>query len=157
VIAQELPDRADPRTVFRFEGPARPRVFPEDAIDAPFSSGSFRTGGVAIVPASMGTVGAIAAGAGANAIHRAADVALKERRTLVLVPRETPLSAIHLENLLRLARAGAIILPASPGFYHAPASVSDQVDFIVSRILDHLGIENDLVRRWTGGGDAPRS
>ena len=118
--------------------------------EAPPASGSFPVDGMAVVPCSMSTLGAIASGHGDNLIHRAADVTLKERRTLVLVPRESPLSAIHLENMLRLARAGAIILPASPGFYHGPRSVDDMVDFIVSRVLDAFGVENSLVRRWGG-------
>jgi 4-hydroxy-3-polyprenylbenzoate decarboxylase len=96
----------------------------------------------------MGTLGAIASGIADNLIERAADVMLKERRPLVLVPRETPLSAIHLENMLTLARAGAIILPPSPGFYTHPQSVADLVDFIVARILDHLGVTHALVPRW---------
>ena len=96
----------------------------------------------------MGTLGAIASGAGTNLIHRAADVTLKEGRRLVLVPRETPYNSIHLENMLRLARAGAHIIPASPGFYHRPQSVADLVDFVVARVLDQIGIDNDLVARW---------
>jgi len=101
-----------------------------------------------IVPCSMKTLAGIAHGLSRNLIERAADVMLKEGRKLILVPRETPFSALHLENMLRLARAGAVILPANPGFYHHPKRVEDLVDFIVARILDHLGIRHDLMRRW---------
>lgn len=118
---------------------------------APMASGSNPGDAMAICPCTMGTLGAIAAGIADNLIARAADVMLKERRPLVLVPRETPLSAIHLENMLKLARAGAVILPPSPGFYTHPHSVSDLVDFIVARILDHVGVRHALVPRW---GDA---
>jgi 4-hydroxy-3-polyprenylbenzoate decarboxylase len=126
------------------------RTYGEKDFNAPFCSGSFRFLGMAVIPASMGTVGAIASGVSANNIHRGADVALKERIPLVVVPRETPFSAIHLENLLALARAGAVILPPSPAFYQHPRTIEDQVDFVVSRVLDSLGIENDLFRRWGG-------
>jgi 4-hydroxy-3-polyprenylbenzoate decarboxylase len=129
----------------------RLRIFPEKDFFAPFCSGSFRFRAVALVPASMGSVGAIANGVCLNNIHRAADVALKERRRLVVVPRETPLTAIHLENLLRLARAGAVILPPSPAFYPLPANLDDSIDFVVSRILDALDIENSLFPRWREG------
>ena len=103
---------------------------------------------MAICPCSMGTAGALAAGLADNLIERAADVMLKERRPLVLVPRETPLSAIHLENLLKLARAGAVILPPAPGFYGRPAAIGDLVDFVVARILDQLGVAHQLGPRW---------
>jgi flavin prenyltransferase len=115
---------------------------------APMASGSNPGDAMAICPCTMGTLGAIASGTADNLIERAADVMLKERRPLVLVPRETPLSVIHLENMLKLARAGAVILPPAPGFYTRPQSVADLVDFIVARILDHLGVSNALVRRW---------
>src|SRR5439155_24691410 len=101
-------------------------------------------------PCSMGTLSAIAVGASRSLVVRAADVALKERRPLVLVPRETPLSAIHLENMLRVTRAGAIVLPAAPGFYHRPQRIEELVDFIVGRVLDHLGVEHDIGERWSG-------
>jgi 4-hydroxy-3-polyprenylbenzoate decarboxylase len=114
----------------------------------PYASGSARVDGYVVCPCSMSTAASIAAGAMANLIHRAASVALKEGRRLVLVPRETPLSLIHLENLLRLRRAGATIVFAAPGFYHAPQTVDDLVNFVVGRCLDQLGIEQKLVRRW---------
>src|SRR5687767_15115681 len=112
------------------------------------ASGSARNAGMVICPCSMGTLSAVSIGASRSLVERAADVMLKERRTLVLVPRETPLSAIHLQNMLRLARAGAVIMPASPGFYHRPERIDDLVDFIVARVLDHLGVEHSLARRW---------
>jgi flavin prenyltransferase len=106
-----------------------------------------------ICPCSMGTLSAIAVGASRSLVERAADVALKERRRLVLVPRETPLSAIHLENMLRLTRAGAVVLPAAPGFYHRPHSIDDLVNFVVARVLDHLEVPHHLAVRWTGSAD----
>ena len=115
------------------------------------ASGSAPSRGMVICPCSMGTLASIAAGTSRDLVERAADVTLKERRPLILVPRETPLSLIHLENMTRLARAGATILPAAPGFYNRPDSIEELVDFIVARILDHLGIENRLSRRWTHG------
>ena len=112
------------------------------------ASGSFATAGMVICPCTMDTLGSLASGACTNLIHRAADVHLKERRRLVLVPRETPLTAIHLENMARLARAGAVILPPMPGFYHRPTTIDDLVDFVVARICDHLDVAHDLVRPW---------
>jgi flavin prenyltransferase len=103
----------------------------------------------------MGTLAAIAAGLSRNLIERAADVAIKEGRKLVLVPRETPYSAIHLENMLKLARLGVVILPPNPGFYHHPQTVADLVDFVVARVLDQLRVPHALMRRWGEGGDAP--
>lgn len=123
-------------------------VFGKQDYKAPYASGSANVDGYVVCPCSMATAATIAAGAMANLVHRAASVALKEERKLVLVPRETPLSAIHLENLLRLRRAGATIVFAAPGFYHAPQTVGDLVDFVVARCLDQLGIENKLTRRW---------
>ena len=114
------------------------------------ASGSALSAGMVICPCSMGTLSAIAAGTSRSLVERAADVALKERRRLILVPRETPLSAIHLENMLRVTHAGAVVLPAAPGFYHRPASVDDLVDFIVARVLDHLDVPHTLVPRWVG-------
>jgi 4-hydroxy-3-polyprenylbenzoate decarboxylase len=127
---------------------ARVRVFDDADRGAAPASGSSPSAGMVICPCSMGTVASIAAGTSRSLVERAADVALKERRPLVLVPRETPLSAIHLENMLRLTRAGATILPAAPGFYHRPTQISELVDFIVSRVLDHLRIPNAVAPRW---------
>ncbi len=124
------------------------RVFGTDDWFAPPASGSNPPAAVVVCPCTTGTLGAVAAGTSRNLIERAADVALKEGRQLVLVVRETPFSAVHLENMLRLARAGAAILPANPGFYHRPETVSDLVDFVVARILDRIGVEHDLVPRW---------
>lgn len=115
---------------------------------APMASGSNPPDAMAICPCSMGALASIAQGLAANLIERAADVALKEGRKLVLVPRETPFSVIHLENMLKLARAGAVILPPNPGFYHQPQEVADLVDFVVARILDQLGVAHRLVRKW---------
>ena len=126
------------------------RVQRLDNMAAKPSSGSHPQEGMVVVPCSMGTLGAIASGAGTNLIHRAADVALKEHRKLVLVPRETPYNAIHLENMLRLARAGAHIIPASPGFYHRPRTIEALVDHLVFRILDHLGVPHSQATRWQG-------
>jgi 4-hydroxy-3-polyprenylbenzoate decarboxylase len=126
------------------------RAYPSDAIDAPASSGTSLVGGAILCPCSMGTLARVAAGFSSNLVERAADVALKEGRKLVLVPRETPLSPIHLENLLRLARLGAVVLPAMPGFYHRPRSVEDLVDHVVGKILDRLGVEHAIGRRWEG-------
>lgn len=123
--------------------------YAEDDLAAAISSGSFRHQGMVIAPCSMKTLAGLAHGYAENLIVRAADVTLKEGRPLILVPRETPLNVIHLENMLKLARAGAVILPPMPTFYHRPASVQDIVDQTVGRILDRLGLENDLVKRWT--------
>lgn len=115
---------------------------------SPYASGSAKVDGYIICPCSMATAGTIAAGAMANLIHRAASVALKEDRKLILVPRETPLSTIHLENLLRLRRAGAVVLFAAPGFYNSPQTIDDLIEFVVGRCLDQVGIENKLTQRW---------
>jgi 4-hydroxy-3-polyprenylbenzoate decarboxylase len=124
-----------------------------DALDrgATPASGSAPSRGMVICPCSMGTLASIAAGTSRNLVERAADVALKERRPLILVPRETPLSLVHLENMTRLTRAGAVIMPAAPGFYHRPTSIDQLIDFVVARVLDHLGIEHHVGRRWKSG------
>jgi flavin prenyltransferase len=124
------------------------RIWEEADYSAPYASGSSRTDAVIVCPCSMATVGTIAGGAEANLIHRAAAVQLKEGRKLVLVPRETPLSDIHLENLLRLKRAGASVVPAMPGFYHLPQTIDDLVDFVAGRVLDSAGVEATLYERW---------
>ena len=121
-----------------------------DNLAAKPSSGSNKQNGMIIVPCSMGTLGAIASGAGTNLIHRAADVCLKEGRKLVVVPRETPYNEIHLENMLRLSRAGARIMPASPGFYHRPQTVDDLVEHLCYRILDQFDIPHSKRSEWTG-------
>jgi 4-hydroxy-3-polyprenylbenzoate decarboxylase len=123
-------------------------VFGVQDWNAPLASGSNAPDAYVICPCSMGTLAKVAAGLADDLIARAADVVLKEGKKLVLVPRETPLSAIHLENMLRLSKAGAVILPPSPGFYHHPKGVDDLVDFVVARILDQLGVSHELTRRW---------
>ena len=124
------------------------QIFTKDDWFSPVASGSSSPTSMVICPASGGCLSAIAHGASNNLIERAADVALKERRQLILVPRETPYSAIHLENMLKLTQLGAVILPASPGFYMQPQSITELIDFIVARVLDQLGIEQDLMPRW---------
>jgi 4-hydroxy-3-polyprenylbenzoate decarboxylase len=124
------------------------KVYPETAIDAPFASGSAGFDAVVVCPCSMKTAAAIAHGFSYNAVARAADVAIKERKKLIVVPREMPMSEIHLENLLKLARIGAIVIPAAPGFYHKPKKVGDIIDHVAGKILDSLGVKNDLFERW---------
>ncbi len=124
------------------------RCFAREDWMAPVASGSGASTAMVICPCSTGTLSAVATGASNNLIERAADVALKERRQLILVPREAPLSAIHLEHMLALTRLGAVVLPAAPGFYHRPTSVEALIDFIVARILNQLGIEHRLMPRW---------
>jgi 4-hydroxy-3-polyprenylbenzoate decarboxylase len=128
--------------------PGQLRVFGKEDWYAPVASGSNPADAMVICPCTMGTLASVAAGLADNLIERAADVMLKEGRSLVLVPRETPLSQIHLENMLRLARAGAVILPANPGFYHRPESVEAVIDFIVARVLDQLRVPHQLLPRW---------
>ena len=117
---------------------------------SPLASGSFPTSGMVIIPCSTGTLGSVAHGVSSNLIHRAAEVCLKERRPLIVVPRETPLSSITLQNMLTLTQAGAHVVPASPGFYHQPRQISDLVDFVVGRVLDLMKIPHTLSKRWIG-------
>ncbi len=130
------------------------RVFGREEWTAPIASGSGAPRRMVIAPCTTATLGAVAAGVGRDLIERAADVVLKERGTLILVPRETPYSTVHLENMLRLSRAGAVVLPANPAFYHRPQTVEDLVDFVVARILDHLGVAHTLLPRWGAGDEA---
>lgn len=132
-------------------GPDQIRVYGKEEWFSPVASGSGAPKRMVVCPCSMGTVAAIAQGASDNLIERAADVVLKEKGQLILVPRETPFSALHLENLLKLAKLGVTIMPAAPGFYHQPRSIEDLVNFMVARILDHLGIEQSLTERWGYG------
>jgi flavin prenyltransferase len=150
-----LPARtAEAQTLFSERYQAQPgqlRVFGREEWFAPVASGSNAPDAMVICPCTIGTLAAVAAGMSDNLIERAADVMLKERRKLVLVPRETPFSAIHLEAMLKLAHAGAVILPANPGFYHRPQNVGAVVDFVVARVLDQLGVEHTLMDRWGNG------
>ena len=155
VLATELygdPSLRREEVLERFVGAAsaseQVTVYGESDFSSPYASGSAQVDAYVICPCSMATVGTLASGAMSNLIHRAASVALKERRTLVLVPRETPLSSIHLRGLATLNEAGAVILFAAPGFYHGPQSIDDLVDFVVARCLDQIGVENALVARW---------
>jgi 4-hydroxy-3-polyprenylbenzoate decarboxylase len=125
-------------------------VYTDNDRGAKPASGSAKTAGMVICPCSMGTVSAIATGASRSLIERAADVTLKERRKLIVVPRETPLSLIHLRNLTTITEAGAVVIPAAPGFYHQPKQVSDLVDFIVQRVLDQAGLDISIAPRWDG-------
>lgn len=127
---------------------SRVRYHHESDIAAPIASGSFRTDGMVVVPCSMGSIASIAGGMSRNLIQRAADVCIKENRKLVVVPRETPLSPIHLENMLKLSRLGVCVLPAMPGFYHYPKNVDDLLNFVVTKILDQFGIDTKLIQRW---------
>jgi 4-hydroxy-3-polyprenylbenzoate decarboxylase len=141
----------DAVTVYCDQPPGRVTMHDFHDIGASIASGSHPTRGMVVVPCSMKTLAAVAHGYAENLIARVADVVLKERRRLILVPRETPLSAIHLQNMLRLARLGVAIVPAMPGFYHRPATIDDLVEMLVMRILDQMGFEIDLAKRWSGG------
>ena len=151
-MALELPARpAETEALFkeRFAGlPGTLAVYGREEWFAPVASGSNPPDAMAVCPCTMGTLAAIAQGLASNLIERAADVMLKEGRKLILVPRETPFSAIHLENMLRLSRAGAVILPPNPGFYHHPQSLAELVDFVVARLLDQLDVPHSLMQRW---------
>jgi len=140
-------------------GEERDNIFfynPRD-IGARVASGSALFSGMIVIPCTMGTLAAIASGTCANLIHRAADVTLKENRKLILVPRETPLSVIHLENMVKLARLGVTMFPAMPGFYHQPKSIDEMVDLLVMKVLDHMGIRSELVTRWGEQASEPRT
>ena len=126
-------------------------VFTDDDRGAKPASGSVKTLGMVVCPCSMGTVSAIAQGSSRSLVERAADVTLKERRKLILVPRETPMSLIHLRNLVSVTEAGAVVIPAAPGFYHKPQKIDDLVDFLVQRIIDQVGLDIEIARRWDGG------
>jgi len=160
-MALELPSRpadAEASLTQRFgAAPGRLRVFGREEWFAPLASGSNPADAMVVCPCTMGTLAAIAAGLSQNLIERAADVAIKEGRKLVLVPRETPFSAIHLENMLKLARLGVVILPPNPGFYGHPRSIDDLVDFVVARVLDQIGVPHALMRRWGDADDAKPS
>lgn len=148
----DLPEALEDQEIFLSEmfeaGEDQLQLLAKDDWFSPVASGSSSPSSMVICPASGGTLSAIACGASNNLIERAADVALKERRQLILVPREAPYSEIHLENMLKLTRMGAMVIPASPGFYMQPQTINELVDFIVARILDQLGIEQDLMPRW---------
>ncbi|MBI2191353.1 MAG: UbiX family flavin prenyltransferase [Planctomycetes bacterium] len=151
VIAQELglaisPEKPDVRALGA--DPEIVQAYHHQDFNAPMASGTFRTAGMAVIPCSTGTLGAVANGVADNLIRRAAEVVLKERRPLVLVLRETPLSLVHLENAARATRAGACVLPACPGFYHGVQTVDDLVNFVVTKTLDQFGLESDLILRW---------
>jgi 4-hydroxy-3-polyprenylbenzoate decarboxylase len=159
VLRQELgldasADRLD-AAVLGGPGPGKIITHHHADFTAGIASGSFPTAGMVVCPCSMSTLASIAHGITSNLITRAADVHLKERRKLVLVPRETPLSLVHIENMAAVTRAGAVVLPASPGWYHRPRSTEDLVDFVVGRICDQLGLPNDLIRRWGVDSEGP--
>lgn len=126
------------------------RVYDGDDLGAPIMSGSFKTDGMVIIPCSMKTLAGIVSGYSDSLILRAADVTLKEGRKLVVVPREAPLSVVHLRNMLKVAKLGVTVIPAMPAFYHKPKRIDDLVDFVVGKVLDYLGIEHQLFKRWTG-------
>jgi len=161
VLAMEtqlnLPSRAaDIATFFQDlhqVGSEQLRVYGRDDWMAPAASGSHTAGAMVVCPCTAGTLAAIANGMSDNLIERAADVMIKEQRKLILVPREAPFSAIHLENMLKLARLGVCIMPANPGFYYHPQTINDLIDFVVARILDHLGVEHNLLPRWGEGSN----
>jgi 4-hydroxy-3-polyprenylbenzoate decarboxylase len=146
--AKQVLDVETPDELKELEG--YDKLFSEHYLDAAVSSGSARTDAVVVCPCSMKTLAAVANGYAYNLICRAADVAIKEQQKLVLVVREMPLSAIHLENMLKLARLGVVIIPASPGFYHQPKTVDDMVNHVVGKVLDALGVSSDIYKRWAG-------
>ena len=144
------PQKIQQQLTARFDAdPSRISVFAKDQWTSPAASGSSVADAMVVCPCTMGSLAAIAAGTSENLIHRAADVIIKERKKLILVPRETPFSSIHLENMLKLSNLGVVILPPNPGFYQGVSQLSDIIDFVVARILDHLGIENEISPRWS--------
>lgn len=156
VIAMETELRLPgaPREIERFlsehygAAPGQLQVYGKDQWTAPLASGSGAPDAMVVCPCTSGTLAAIATGSSDHLLERAADVAIKEQRKLILVHREMPVSAIHLEHMLKLARLGVVIMPANPGFYHRPQKIEDLVDFVVARVLDHLGVAHDLLPRW---------
>lgn len=159
-VAREETERSFDQTgLAAWLGPLASNVtlHPVTDIGAPIASGSYPTAGMLIVPCSMGTAARVAAGLSSNLVERAADVHLKERRPLVVVPREAPLSVLHLENLLKLARVGAVVLPAAPGFYARPTGIDELVDFVVDRAARAVGVEFGGAVRWTGGAARPQA
>ncbi len=156
VIATETPHRIPAEAVAAEQflsglfgaSPGQIRVFSREQWFSPVASGSGSPAATVVCPCSTGSLSAFACGASDNLIERAVDVALKERRKLILVPREAPYSEIHLENMLKLTRMGAVVLPASPGFYHQPVTIEDMIDFVVARVLDQLGVDQQLMPRW---------
>ena len=156
VLREETGLSVDPKAldpaVFGDLAPGKVVYHRPDDFSAGIASGSFPTGGMVISPCSMSTLAAVAHGITTNLVTRAADVHLKERRKLILVPRETPLSLVHLENMTAVTRAGAVVLPAMPGWYHRPETLDDLVRFVVSRVCDQLGVANALAPRWGEGG-----
>lgn len=150
ISLKSLVDREELKTFFEPESLARISLYSNDDFTAPIASGSYPTQGMVIIPCSTGTLGCIANGMSQHLIHRAAECTLKEGRPLVAVPRETPLSVIQLENLLKLARAGVHVLPASPAFYSGARQIQDLVDFVVGKVLDILGVAHGVYPRWVG-------
>lgn len=150
IVMQEELDPANTRCLFQTPGVEGVNKHGFRDFTAPIASGSYPTQGMVIIPCSMGTLGAIASGLSQNLIHRAADCTIKENRKLILVPRETPLSAIHLENMLKLARLGVKIVPPMPAFYSGQKNIQDLVDFVVGKVLDQMGIPHMLYPRWVG-------
>ncbi len=150
LYGEPIHDREELLQAAGADGPGTLTVCAIDDYAAAIASGSFHTDGMAVVPCSVGTLGRIAAGSGSNLLERAADVTLKERRRLILVPREMPLSLIHLRNMVSLTEAGAEILPPAPGFYQRPETVQDIVDSVAARVLGRLGVEASFLKRWAG-------
>lgn len=149
IAADDLPFETTAPGEFKFSSGTLLRYHGYQDYFCGIASGSYKTAGMVICPCSMGTLSAIACGLSTNLIQRAADVHLKERRKLIVVPRETPMGSIQLENMKRLVDAGAVVLPAAPGFYHRPTTINELVDFVVARICDQMGLDVNLVPRWS--------